>query len=77
MAKNRATLFRRIVSILLYGFSIVIIPVLIGFSYLLREKIEVAYKEHGQNETIKLINMWGLFGLLSIVFRRRNKKIEI
>ncbi len=74
MINLRKFVFIRIIALILYTLSIIIIPFLIGFSYYLKDKIDLAYKEYGVNETIKLINMWGIFGLLTIIFKPKKKK---
>jgi len=67
----RKFIFIRLIALILYALSIIILPFLIGFSYYLKDKIDLAYKEYGVNETIKLINMWGIFGLLTIILKTK------
>jgi len=74
MRKFNEILFVRIISLTLYAFSIIILPALIAFSYLLNRKIESAFDKFGRDETIKLINIMGVFGLLTILLEPIRKK---
>jgi len=76
MKKYNEILFVRIISITLYVFSIIILPALIGLSYLLRTKIEQAYNKFGRDETMKLINVRGLSGLLTVILVSRSKRVR-
>ena len=73
MTKNSEIYFIRIISVTLYAFAFVIIPALMGFSFLLRRKIDEAFEKYGRDETIKLINIMGVFGLVRILFSRKSK----
>jgi len=74
MAKKGEILFSRIITVTLYIASIVIFPALFAFSYFLKDKIEEAYNQYGREDTIKLITMWGIFGLLIVILSRKDKE---
>jgi hypothetical protein len=76
MKKYNEILLVRIISITLYAFSIIILPALIALSYLLRIKIEQAFNKFGRDETMKLINVRGLSGLLTVILASRRKKVR-
>jgi len=74
MVRKREILISRIITITLYSLSIIIFPALIAFSYFLKDKIELAYTQYGREDTIKLITMWGIFGLLIVILNPRRRK---
>jgi len=74
MKKYKEILIIKIISLTLYAFSIIILPALMAFSYLLNRKIEQAFDKFGRDETIKLINIMGVFGLLTILLEPRRKQ---
>jgi len=74
MVKRREILISRMITLTLYLLSIIIFPALIAFSYFLKDKIELAYSQYGREDTIKLITMWGIFGLLIVVLNTRKRK---
>ena len=76
MTRKRETRFARILSLTIVGFSIIILPALIAFSFFLRDRIEHAFETYGRDETFKLINIWGVFGLVRILFKPRRRKRE-
>lgn len=76
MTENRRIYFIRIVSTTLIVFSIIIFPLLISFSFFLKKRIERAFKTYGRDETFKLINIMGVFGLLTILFTHQKRQIH-
>ncbi|NVM30172.1 MAG: hypothetical protein HWN65_15115 [Candidatus Helarchaeota archaeon] len=40
----------------------------------MKKRVEQAYEKWGRDETIKLINIWGIFGLITILFRSGGSK---
>jgi hypothetical protein len=74
MKKFNENLITRLISMTLWAFSFLILPALIGFSYLLKLKIEQAFDKFGRDETTKLMNIMGLFGLFTIVLEPRGRR---
>ncbi|NVM52293.1 MAG: hypothetical protein HWN66_01235 [Candidatus Helarchaeota archaeon] len=76
MSKKRATLFSILLALLLHILSIILIPVLIVFSALLRIKIDQAYETYGLDDTVKLIAYFPLFGHIKVIFGTKKRKLE-
>ncbi len=74
MTEKRAALFSILLSVLLLIFSIIIIPVLIVFTDLLKKKIDVAFETFGRDDTVKLIAYFPLFGHFKVIFGTKRKK---
>ncbi|TFG04322.1 MAG: hypothetical protein EU536_04870 [Promethearchaeota archaeon] len=75
MINHKEIHFARLISVALHIFSVIIIPLIIGFSFFLQRKIDQAFERYGRDETIKLINIMGIFGLLTILFSPKRKKL--
>ncbi|NVM30176.1 MAG: hypothetical protein HWN65_15135 [Candidatus Helarchaeota archaeon] len=76
MPENGNVFIMKIVSIALLVFSIIICPMLISISFFMRKKIDQAFKTYGRDETFKLINIMGVFGVITILLNPPKKKIS-
>ncbi|MFX1297076.1 MAG: hypothetical protein ACFFD2_19765 [Promethearchaeota archaeon] len=74
MAKKNTNYFTRMLSLTLFILSSLILPLLLWSSFFMKKRIEQAYEKWGFDETIKLINIWGIFGLITVLFRAGYKK---
>jgi hypothetical protein len=76
MTQKRVTLFALLLSLLLYSLSILLIPILIAFSNLLKAKLDRAYEIYGRDDTVKLVAYFPLFGHFKIIFQTAKRRIK-